>query len=77
MTAIEKSWDKESKQNIKYDKCPINLGMVEDIWHFDKNAYFRMNVSLVAQVLPGSVAAMVWDAIRDRGVKLQITNKNM
>ncbi len=36
-----------------------------------------MNVSLAAQVLSGSVATMVRDAIRDRAVKLQIKNKNM
>ena len=95
VTAIEKSSDKGSKRNIKYGKCPINLGMVEDIWfetggatlqfhptklsirHFDKNAYSRMNVSLAAQVLSGSVATMVRDAIRDRAVKLQIKNKKM
>ena len=76
-------------------KCPVNLGVLEDIWfktggamlqfhttkisvqHFDKNAYSRMNVSLAAQVLSGSVATMVRDAIRDRAVKLQIKNKNM
>ena len=95
VTAIEKSSDKGSKRNVKYGKCPINLGMVEEIWfetggatlqfhptklsirHFDKNAYSRMNVSLAAQVLSGSVATMVRDAIRDRAVKLQIKNKNM
>ena len=95
VTAIEKLSDKGSKRNIKYGKCPINLGMVEDIWfetggatlqfhptklsirHFDKNAYSRMNVSLAAQVLSGSVATMVRDAIRDRAVKLQIKNKKM
>ena len=32
VTAIEKSAAKKSKRNIKYGKCPINLGMVEDIW---------------------------------------------
>ena len=32
VTALEKSYAKKSKRNIKYGKCPINLGMVEDIW---------------------------------------------
>ena len=95
VTAIEKSLDKGSKHNIKYGKCPVNLGILEDIWfemggatlqfhppklsirHFNKNAYSRMNVSLAAQVLSGSVVTKVRDAIRDRAVKLQIKNKNM
>ena len=32
VTTIEKSSDKRSKRDIKHGKCPINLGMVEDIW---------------------------------------------
>ena len=31
VTAIEKSSEKGSKQNIKYGKFQINLGIVEDI----------------------------------------------
>ena len=40
--------------------------------HFDKNAYSQMIVSLAAQVLSGSVAMIIQDAISDRTVKLPI-----
>ena len=32
VTALEKSSSKKTKRNIKYGKCPNNLGMVEDVW---------------------------------------------
>ena len=32
VTAIELSGSKISKQKIKFGKCPVNLGMVEDVW---------------------------------------------
>ena len=36
--AIEKSSDKGSKQNNKYGKRQINLGMVEEVWIETGNA---------------------------------------
>lgn len=32
VTALELSSSKASKRNIKYGKCPVNLGMGEEIW---------------------------------------------
>lgn len=32
VTALEKSSSKRSKRNIKYKKCPMNLGMIEKAW---------------------------------------------
>ncbi|KAL9182387.1 hypothetical protein ACHAXT_013039 [Thalassiosira profunda] len=32
VTAIELSANKTAKRDIKYGKCPVNLGMIEEIW---------------------------------------------
>ena len=32
VTAIELSGSKTSKQKNKFGKCPVNLGMVKDVW---------------------------------------------
>ena len=47
------------------------------IYHFDKNAYSRMNVALAAQMLSGSTCQMIRDAISDDEIVLPIRNKNI
>lgn len=47
------------------------------IYHFDKNAHSRMNVSLAMQLLSASVASMIREAINDEEVRLPFENKNM
>ena len=32
VTALKESSVKRSKRNIKYGKCPVNLGMVKNVW---------------------------------------------
>lgn len=68
---VEDIWFETGGATLQFHPTKLSIR------HFDKNAYSRMNVSLAAQVLSGSVATMVRDAIRDRAVKLQIKNKKM
>ena len=46
-------------------------------WHFDKNAYSRMNVKLATQLLPQSTVEMIRFAIADDGITLSVNNKGM
>ncbi len=46
-------------------------------WHFDKNAYSRMNVKLAIQLLSQSTIDMICDAIADDGIVLSLRIKGM
>jgi hypothetical protein len=43
--------------------------------HFDKNAYFRMNVKLATQLLSQSTVEMIRYAIADDGITLSLKKK--
>ena len=46
-------------------------------WHFDKNAYSRMNVKLATQLLSQLTVEMIRYAIADDGITLSLNNKGM
>ena len=46
-------------------------------WHFDKNAYSRMNVKLATQLLSQLTVEMIRYAIADDGITISLNNKGM
>ena len=62
-------------------KCDGSSGQLQSSkltsWHFDKNAYSRMNVNLAMQLLSRSTVVMIRDAIADDGIVLSLQKKGI
>ena len=71
MKMIEVVWLKTGGATGQFHETKLT------VYHFEKNAYSRMNVSLATQVLSASVAKMIRDAIADDEIQLPIRKKEM
>jgi hypothetical protein len=71
MQMIEEVWLKCSGASGQLHSTKLNS------WHFDKNAYSRMNVKLATQLLSQSTVDMIRDAIADNRIVLSLRVKGM
>ena len=62
-------------------KCDGSSGQFQSSkltsWHFDKNAYSRINVNLATQLLSRSTVVMIRDAIADDDIVLSLQRKGI
>ena len=68
---IEVVWLETGNETLQFHSTKLT------IYHFDKNAYSKMDVVLAAQLVLGSTCQLIRDAILDNVTVLPIHDKNI